>query len=85
MESAYISFMMKELIFSHILDFNPSCIVVSYSQKLRIEEEVFVDLMKELTVLANYKVVFYANLTKNYIFDETLPNNMNFSRDLMQK
>ena len=60
MESAYISFMMKELIFSHILDFNPSCIVVSYSQKLRIEEEVFVDLVKELTVLANYKVVFYA-------------------------
>lgn len=26
--------------------------------------------MKELTVLGNYKIVFYANFAKNYLFEE---------------
>ena len=41
-ESYFIAFIMKEILLNPILEFNPSCIVVSYSQKLNIEKNVFV-------------------------------------------
>lgn len=59
-----------------ILEFNPSLIVVSYSQKVRIEEDVWVGLVKEFTVLAGYRVVMYCNVGKNYMFEEYYSQDM---------
>lgn len=75
-ETTFISFIMNELMYNQILEFNPSVIVVSYSQKVYIENEYFVEMMKELTITANYKVVFFANLFKNYLFEEFYDESM---------
>ena len=40
--------------------------------------------MKELTVIANYRVIFYANISKNYLFDEFVPEEMNEGKQLCE-
>jgi hypothetical protein len=54
--------------YSQILSFNPSIIIISYSQKININNEYFIELIKQLTILSNYKIIFYPNLSKNYLF-----------------
>lgn len=61
---------MREVLYSQINDFNPAAIIVSYSGKLHIENRHFVEIMKELTKVSNYKVVMFPNLTKSYVFDQ---------------
>jgi hypothetical protein len=59
---------MKELVYIHIKEFNPSLIVVSMSHRLHLETPFFEELIKELTIIGNMRIIFYNNFSRNYIF-----------------
>lgn len=62
--------MMEEVVLSHLREYNPSMVVVSYSGKIRIENEYFVELIKQLTVISNFRLMFYPNHAKMFCFEE---------------
>jgi hydroxypyruvate isomerase len=41
--------------------------------------------MKELTIIGNMKLIFYNNLTKSYIYEQNLPNNLRFLQQYNHK
>lgn len=63
--------MFRELLSNQINDFNPSVIIISYSGKLTIENRHFIEIIKEMVRLGNYKVMLFPNLTKTYLFEDT--------------
>lgn len=57
-------------------------VVVSYSGKLNIEDRHFVEIMKELTKLGNYKVMLFPNLTKCHMFEGDLTEIHQYFQDM---
>jgi len=41
--------------------------MISYSGRLNIEDNHFVELMQEFTKIANYKLLFYHNFTTAFV------------------
>jgi hypothetical protein len=48
-------------------------IVLSYSGKVSVENEYFVELIKQLTVISNFRLMMYANQGKMFCFEEKGP------------
>lgn len=69
-ESNFIYYMFKEVVYTQISDFNPAVILVSYSGKLSIEDYHFTEIIKDLTKIANYKVILFPNLTKTFFIND---------------
>lgn len=53
--------------YSQIQKFRPSHIVISYSNRINIEEPHFVEMIQELTNLVRYKLVFFPNFTTSFL------------------
>lgn len=41
--------------------------MISYSGRIHIEDNHFVEIIQELTKIANYKLIFYPNLTSAFV------------------
>ena len=67
-ESSFIKFMMEEVVMSHLREYNPSMIILSYSGKIHLDNEYFVEMIKQLTVISNFRLVFYPNHAKMFCF-----------------
>ena len=65
-ESHLIYQIMWYFMINQIREFNPTLIMVSYSGRLKIQNNHFVEIMQELTKLANYKLLFFPNLTAQF-------------------
>jgi hypothetical protein len=48
-------------------------VVVSYSGKVSIENDYFVELVKQLTVISNFRLMLYVNQGKMFCFEEKGP------------
>ncbi len=57
---------MRDFIINQIREFNPSYIMISYSGRLTIEDNHFVEMVQELTKVGNYKLVMYPNMTTGF-------------------
>lgn len=53
----------------HLREYNPSMIIVSYSGKINIESTYFIELIKQLTLISNFRLVLYVNQAKMFCFD----------------
>jgi hypothetical protein len=71
-ESHLIRFLIKDFVLNQIREFNPTMIIVSYSGRLQILDSHFVEIMQELTKIANYKLIFFPNLTNSFITDDMI-------------
>ena len=69
-ESYFVRFVIKDFLLNQIREFNPSFILISYSGRIHIEDHHFVEIMQELTKIANYKLLFYPNLTSSFVTKE---------------
>ncbi len=72
-ESTFVKFMMEEIVISHLREYNPSMIVLSYSGKINIDNDYFVEMVKQLAVISNFRLLFYVNHAKMFCFDEKGP------------
>lgn len=63
---------MKDFIVNQIREFNPSYVMISYSGRITIDDGHFVELMQELTKVANYKLLFFPNLTTAFCSEEMM-------------
>ena len=61
---------MKDFLINQIREFHPSMVVVSHSGRIGMGEEHFVEMVQELTKVANYKLVMWNNLTTAMCGDE---------------
>lgn len=72
-ESSFVKFMMEEVVMSHLREYNPSVVVLSYSGKVTVDTDYFVELIKQLTIVSNFRLLFYPNQGKMFCFDEKGP------------
>jgi hypothetical protein len=61
-ESHFIRFMLRDHLFSEMHRFRPTQIVVSYSGRLNIENDHWLELIQELSKICN-RVLFFPNFT----------------------
>lgn len=71
-ESHFIRFVIKDFLLNQIREFNPTIILISYSGRLQLLDAHFVELMQEFTKIANYKLLFYPNLTTSFLKEEMM-------------
>jgi hypothetical protein len=69
-ESYFIRFIIKDFLLNQIREFNPTLIMISYSGRLHIDDHHFVELLQEFTKIANYKLLFFPNLTSAFLSEE---------------
>ena len=72
-QSKFMKFVMKELVYIQIKEFNPSIIVISMSNRLHLDPPFLEEMLKELTVIANMRLLLYNNLARSYAFEQPLP------------
>lgn len=58
-----ILFLFEQTIFSEIRDFVPNAIIVSYSGQLNIQEDHFNEIIRNLTIIADHRVMLFPNMT----------------------
>ena len=63
---------MRDFLINQIREFNPSYVMISYSGRVKIEDGHFVEMIQELTKVANYKLIFYPNLTTAFCSEEMM-------------
>ncbi len=49
--------------------FRPTHLIISYSNRIGVEEGHFVEMIQELTNLAKCKVMFFPNFTTSFVDD----------------
>lgn len=59
--------MIKDFLLNQIREFNPTLVMLSYSGRLHIDDHHFVEILQELTKIANYKLLMFPNLTASLI------------------
>ena len=65
--------LMQEVVLGEVRSFNPSVVVISYSSKLQLTDPHFEEIVRELTVLSNMKLVLYNNCTRAYTYHQYAP------------
>lgn len=63
---------MKDFLVNQIREFNPSYVMISYSGRVGIEDAHFVELIQEITKVANYKLLFFPNLTTAFCHEDRM-------------
>ncbi len=66
-ESYFVRFIIRDFVLNQIREFNPTLIMISYSGRIHIEDHHFVELIQELTKIANYKLVLFPNFTAAFV------------------
>lgn len=64
--------MIKDFLLNQIREFNPTLIMLSYSGRLHIEDHHFVEILQELTKIANYKLLLFPNLTSAFVTEDMI-------------
>lgn len=57
--------------YSQILKFKPSHVIISYSNRIVLEDSHFVEMIQELTKVAKNRVMLFPNFTTSFV-DEIL-------------
>lgn len=75
-QSKFIKFIIKEVILIQVREFNPSLVVISLTHRLHLDPDFYQELIKELTIIGNMRLVLYHNLTRTYMFEGALPERL---------
>lgn len=68
-ESYLIRFLMRKYLYVQIQKFKPTHVIISYSNRIIIEDNHFVEMIQELTNIAKNKVMLFPNFTSSFISD----------------
>lgn len=68
-ESYLIRFLMRKYLYGQIQKFKPTHVIISYSNRIIIEDNHFVEMIQELTNIAKNKLMLFPNFTSSFISD----------------
>ena len=71
-ESYFVRFIIKDFLLNQIREFNPTEVMISYSGRIHLEDSHWVELVQELTKIANYKLLLFPNFTSAMVTPEML-------------
>ena len=60
---------MRRYVYGQVQNFRPTHLIISYSNRIGVEEGHFVEMVQELTNLAKCKVMFFPNFTTSFVDD----------------
>lgn len=58
---------MRKYLYSQIKIFQPTHIIISYSNRIIIEDNHFVEMVQELTNISKCKIMFFPNFTTSFV------------------